>query len=44
MGYCSRYNNLKEAGGMINEIDLSQNKNIQIRALAWQLMIKCLKN
>jgi myo-inositol-1(or 4)-monophosphatase len=23
---------LKEAGGMINEIDLSQNKNIQIRA------------
>ena len=35
---------LKEAGGMINEIDLSQNKNIQIRALAWQLMLKCLKN
>ena len=23
---------LKEAGGMVNEIDLSQNKNIQIRA------------
>ena len=38
---------LKEAGGMINEIDLSQNKNIQIRASSMainQKMMEKLKN
>jgi len=38
---------LKEAGGMINEIDLSQNKNIQIRASSMAInekMMEKLKN
>ena len=38
---------LKEAGGMINEIDLSQNKNIQIRASSMAIndkMLEKLKN
>jgi myo-inositol-1(or 4)-monophosphatase len=38
---------IKEAGGMINEIDLSQNKNIQIRASSMAIndkMLKKLKN
>jgi myo-inositol-1(or 4)-monophosphatase len=38
---------LKEAGGMINEIDLSQNKNIQIRASSTAInekMMEKLKN
>ena len=38
---------LKEAGGMINEIDLSQNKNIQIRASSMTIydkMLEKLKN
>ena len=38
---------IKEAGGMINEIDLSQNKNIQIRASSMAInekMIEKLKN
>ena len=38
---------LKEAGGMINEIDLSQNKNIQIRASSMVInekMLEKLKN
>ena len=38
---------LKEAGGMINEIDLSQNKNIQIRASSMAIndkMLDKLKN
>jgi len=38
---------LKEAGGMINEIDLSQNKNIQVRASSMainQKMLEKLKN
>jgi myo-inositol-1(or 4)-monophosphatase len=38
---------LKEAGGMINEIDLSKNKNIQIRASSMEInekMLKKLKN
>jgi myo-inositol-1(or 4)-monophosphatase len=38
---------IKEAGGMINEIDLSQNKNIQIRASSMAIndkMLEKLKN
>ena len=38
---------LKEAGGMINEIDLSQNKNIPIRAFSMAIndkMLEKLKN
>ena len=38
---------LKEAGGMINEIDLSQNKNIQVRASSMAInekMLEKLKN
>ena len=38
---------IKEAGGIINEIDLSQNKNIQIRASSMAInekMIEKLKN
>ena len=38
---------LKEAGGMINEINLSQNKNIQIRASSMEInekMLEKLKN
>ena len=38
---------LKEAGGMINEIDLSKNKNIQIRAASMAIndkMLEKLKN
>ena len=38
---------VKEAGGMINEIDLSQNKNIQIRASSMAIndkMLEKLKN
>ena len=38
---------LKEAGGIINEIDLSQNKNIQIRASSMAIndkMLEKLKN
>ena len=38
---------LKEAGGIINEIDLSQNKNIQIRASSTEInnkMLEKLKN
>ena len=38
---------LKEAGGMINEIDLTQNKNIQIKASSMAInekMLKKLKN
>ena len=38
---------LKEAGGMINEIDLFQNKNIQIRASSMAIndkMLQKLKN
>ena len=34
---------LKEAGGMINEIDLSQNKNIQIRASSMAINDKMLE-
>ena len=34
---------LKEAGGMINEIDLSQNKNIQIRASSMAIHDKMLE-
>ena len=38
---------IKEAGGIINEIDLSQNKNIQIRAFSTAIndkMCEKLKN
>ena len=38
---------LKEAGGMINEIDLTQNKNIQVRASSMAIndkMLEKLKN
>ena len=38
---------IKEAGGMINEIDLTQNKNIQIRASSMAIndkMLEKLKN
>ena len=35
---------LKEAGGIINEIDLSQKKNIQIKASSMAINDKCLKN
>ena len=38
---------IKEAGGMINEIDLSQNKNIEIRASSMAIndkMLEKLKN
>jgi len=34
---------LKEAGGMINEIDLSQNKNIPIRASSMAINVKMLE-
>ena len=34
---------IKEAGGMINEIDLSQNKNIQIRASSMAINAKMLE-
>ncbi len=34
---------IKEAGGMINEIDLSQNKNIQVRASSMSINEKMLK-
>ena len=34
---------LKEAGGLINEIDLSQNKNIQIRASSMAINAKMLE-
>ena len=34
---------VKEAGGMINEIDLSQNKNIQIRASSMAINYKMLE-
>ena len=38
---------IKEAGGIINEIDLSKNKNIQIRASSMSInekMLEKLKN
>ena len=38
---------IKEAGGMINEIDLTQNKNLQIRASSMAIndkMLDKLKN
>jgi myo-inositol-1(or 4)-monophosphatase len=38
---------VKEAGGLINEIDLSQNKNIKIRASSMAIndkMLEKLKN
>ena len=44
MGYSSRNNNFKEAGGMINEINLSQNRNIQIRASSMAINDKMIEN
>ena len=34
---------LKEAGGMINEIDLSRNKNIQIKASSMAINVEMLE-